>query len=150
MVLLWLLIRRLAFRLPTVLQVHKDYAILFHGNGVSQFAHPDDPRFCDALTCPSGDDPEQIDDSSKRVWALVDTNTLLLEPAGIFKYPGSFFVVNATSLRFNWLDKVGHNKFYMKPWSLSEILQVYDYPVSRGPKNSCFLQSLAHRSRGPL
>lgn len=63
--MLWLLIRRPAFRLPTALQVHKDYAILFHEGGISKFTNLDDPRFIAALTLPFDDDPESIGGPSR-------------------------------------------------------------------------------------
>jgi hypothetical protein len=134
--------RRLALGLPTALQIHKNWAILFHKDGVSQLADLRDYVTYRALTFPSdnhpqrvGDDPEQmvgglrrVGDDPRRIWALIDTNPHLLEPADVFKHPSHFFVVDATSPRsdyLGWLNKVSYEKFYMKPWSLSEILQAY-------------------------
>jgi len=41
--------RRLALGLPTALQVHRNYAILFHGHGVSQFSYLENPLAYAAL-----------------------------------------------------------------------------------------------------
>ena len=43
MLLLWLLMRRLALGLPTVLQLNHTPPLLFHEHGICQFVHPDDP-----------------------------------------------------------------------------------------------------------
>jgi hypothetical protein len=138
--------RRLAFKLPTVLQINASYAILFHEDGVSEFtslvgAH--NYEVFDFL-------PEH---PSRRIWALVDSKPSLLQPADIFQDGSSFFVVDAVYPRseHNWLKKVGHDCFYMKPWSLSEVLQAYVGLVSRGSRRSRYPQSpifrwLPHRT----
>jgi hypothetical protein len=134
---------RLALELPTALQVHRNYAILFHRGGVFQFANLNSPMVYDDVLAPEPDDGPQ------RIWALIDTNQFLLEPADIFKQRGTFFVVNTTSPRsehIEWLNKSNREYFYMKPWSLSEVLQAYVYLVSEGLQRSCFLQSPTHRS----
>ena len=105
--MLWLLMRRLALMLPTALQVHKDYAILFHADGVSPFANLDDPQFNQAMR----------GRKSERIWALIDTNTFLSEPAQIFKHKGPFFVVGAEPPcpdHADWLLKIDHERFYMR------------------------------------
>jgi len=122
--LLWLLMHRLAHRLPTALQIHHSYAILFHEDGVSQFLAPDDKLRYPGLRF----EPE---DRSKRIWALVDTNQSLLEPADIFKNSPSFFIVNSVSPRAkytDWIGKLSYQKFYVNPWSVMEILQGYVDP----------------------
>ena len=110
---------RLMLGLPTALQVGNSYAILFHDGGVSEFKfltrHPD----YRALRFP----PEHC---SRRIWVLGDSNSLLPEPASIFGYNAPIFVLDAASPRskhLRWLDKVGHQKFYVKPWTISEVLQ---------------------------
>ena len=50
--LLWLLIRRLALHLPTVLQVTTGRVILFHEAGVSEFTDHDDHPAFDAFMSP--------------------------------------------------------------------------------------------------
>jgi hypothetical protein len=112
---------RLVLGLPTVLQVRSTYAILFCEDGVFQFKDLNEETKYSALKVPSGD-------HSKRIWALINTNPDLLEPAPMFKHSGPFFVVNATSPysdRLEWLNAVGQDTFYMKSWSLSEIIQAY-------------------------
>jgi hypothetical protein len=125
MFLLWLLIHRLALGLPTALQIHSSYAILFHQGGVSQFKDPNDRLAYEKLGFPLGD-------HRKRIWALIDTNPGLLEPGKIFRHNKPFFVVDATSPfsdHVELFDKVPIRAFYMKPWSLSEIIQVYVDPA---------------------
>ena len=119
--------RRLAIGLSTILQIHKDYAILFHERGVSQLNNLRLPSAYRALWFP-------LDVPPNRIWALVNLNPCLPEPAGIFKHPGTFFVVNATyhgSDRIEWMEGPRHLMFYMKPWSLSEVLQAYAVLASR-------------------
>ena len=133
--MLRLLLRRLALRLPTALQVHNNFAILFHEGGVSEFASLDKPSVYNALRSLSGGDPKQ------KVWALVNTSEFLSDPADIFKDHEIFFVVDATSPRsehLEWLDKINHQKFYMKPWSLSEIIQAYVDLASGGSQHLRF------------
>ena len=118
---------RLALRLPTALQIRKGHAILFHEGGVSQFSAPDDNLRYPGLRF----EPE---DRSKRIWALIDTNQSLLEPAEIFRISSSFFVVNAVSPRAqstDWFRKSLFQNFYMNPWSVLGILQGYVDPAPR-------------------
>ena len=139
--------RRLALGLPTALQVHKNWAILFHEAGVSNFANLDDPQFYDALTFPPGNE-------SGRIWALVDVSLLLPEPAGIFKRRGPFFVVDAMTSCSNvnpaWLGEINKKYFCMKPWSFLGILQAYVDLSSGNPQNSHFLQSPIHQDQWSL
>lgn len=121
--LFWLLVRRLVLGLPTALQVDKPYAILFHDKGVSEFRHLTSHPEYDALEF-------LPDNPSYRIWALIDSNTLLPEPAGIFVHNSCFFVVNAGSPRSkhrDWQKKIGCDFFYMNPWSLSEVIQACMY-----------------------
>jgi len=118
---------RLALGLPTVLQIHEGYAILFHEGGTSQLSHLNHSSAYEPIT-PS------FAYFRERIWALVDLGPLLPEPANIFKCPGTFFIVTTTSPgsgRLRWLEQVGHQYFYMKPWTLSEVLQAYVDPASR-------------------
>ena len=143
--------RRLARGLPTALQINNDYAILFHEGGVSEFTYLDDPLSYGALQSLSEGDPKQVEvdagriggDPKRKVWALIDTNFHLLEPADIFKCSRSFFVVDVKSSPSGsdprWLNKVHVNFFYMKPWSLSEILQAYVDLASGSSQPSRFL-----------
>ena len=114
--LLWLLVRRLACKLPTALQINDYLAILFHESGVSQFTNPNDPLPHDILT-PLSDE---------RIWALVDIGGHFPEPTGIFKHSGPFFIVHAASpcsIRPRWLDEVAYKEFCLNHWSLLELLQ---------------------------
>jgi len=116
MFLLWLLMRRLALGLPTALQLNGTPPLLFHERGVCQFTHPDD-QSVSALSLAS----------PHKIWALVDSNELITVPAHIFQVK-SFFVVEA--VRFSiplilWMDHSAPRRFFMKPWSFSEVLQAY-------------------------
>jgi hypothetical protein len=114
--------RRLALRLPTALQISDSYAILFHEDGVSEFTHLENHPNYRTLRFP----PHK---RSSRIWATIDPNPDLLEPAWIFRSPDApFFVVDAVSGRFDhfgWLDKIAHESFYMKPWTFPEVIQAY-------------------------
>jgi len=60
-----------------------------------------------------------------RIWALVDSNRFLVEPAQVFD-KGRFFIVEAVSPRpshRSWANTVPKQFFYMKPWAFSEVLQ---------------------------
>jgi len=132
MFLLWLLMRRLALRLPTALQLSASYAILFHERGVSRFPLDsldyDDYR---GLMLPPDAHPGQI-------WALIDSNPTLPKPADIFMHNSPFFVVNAaspTSGNLGWLEKARYEKLSMNPWSLaSTVLQCLRSPQPRIPR----------------
>ena len=122
--LILLLIRRLVLGLPTALQVEGGYAILFHEHGTSQFRHLDNAAIHMKLTTPSSPD---------KIWALVDSNQVLAEPAPTFRMGNPFFVVFAASPReerLGWTKKVNSRYFCMKPWTLSEVLQSYVNPPS--------------------
>jgi len=137
--------RRLALGLPTLLQTHKDYAILFHEGGTSRLDDLDNPDAYNALKF-----SRRAGDSHKRIWAFINTGPLLPEPGEIFKNPETFFVVTATH-RSNskWFSKVDYTQFFMKPWSFSEIIQVYVYQILEASKTHS-LQSRTHRKRTPL
>jgi len=110
--------KRLALKLPTVLQTDASHVIFFHNTGVSEFEYLSNHPTFNALelTLPS------------RLWALVDTNTHLSQPAGIFRSGSLFFVVDAVSPgseKFKWLNKIKHSRFYMSPWSILEVIQAY-------------------------
>jgi hypothetical protein len=111
--------RRLALRLPTALQIDSTYAILFHEGGVSELAYPNQLEWYLNIcfeTYPS------------RIWALVDLNETLSEPARVLKYYRAFFVVNVASPHFDglgWFNKCGREYFNMEPWSASEALQMW-------------------------
>jgi hypothetical protein len=119
--LLWLLVRRLAYELPTVLQVDQDQVILFHEGGTIELTQPKARGQYSALrstsSMPLG-----------RIWALVDTNPRLSIPASIVADNSRFYVVDAVSVGsgdLEWVKKVGYEFFYQKPWSPEEILQAY-------------------------
>jgi len=122
MFLIWLLMKRLSLKLPTALQVEKGHAILFHDGGTSQFA---------SVTDAVGYTELIFDDPSSRIWALVDSNSDLLEPAPIFRMHGPFFVIGVASRQnhFEWAKKVYRQHFYMKTWAFSEVLQAYVTPA---------------------
>jgi len=114
--------RRLALGLPTVLQVDSSYAILFHDCGIFSLKHSVDYHDYSELKFPPEARPG-------RIWALVDSNPA---PSGaatnIFKPCLSFFVVDTaspTSDHLGWHEKTSYEKFYMKPWSIAEVIQAY-------------------------
>jgi hypothetical protein len=139
--LMWLLMRRLALRLPTALQVMENYAIFFHEGGTSQFSSLDSPIIYGGLRSPNN--------GPERIWALVDSNQSLLQPAPTFRGNGPFFVVEAVSPReehFEWAKKVYSRHFYMKPWTSLEVLQA---SVTAPPDSSPTLMfSVVARSWG--
>ena len=128
--------RRLAYRLPTVLQVDPDSVILFHEDGVSQLTRPgNDLPYTPLFTFTA----------AERIWALVDMSPALQDPAAILKYDSPFFVVNASSPRSEdreWFWRVYHDMFYMNPWSISELLQAYVGMVSEGLQLSVFFTAV--------
>lgn len=112
--------RRLALRLPTVLQINEHRAILFHEGGTSQFMDPEDTEAYAGL---------KFDEPSSRIWVLVDSNQVS-KPAPAFRTGKAFFVIQATS-RYqdsHWARKVRFEYFYMKTWSLSEVLRASVIP----------------------
>ena len=113
--------RRLAFKLPTVLQITASYAILFHEGGVTQLSNLDNSNKYLPIRFPQ-------DQHSRRIWVLIDLNQSLQKPATIFIYQSPFFAVctvSPHSPHTEWLDKVGKRRFYMKPWSSLEVIQSY-------------------------
>jgi len=120
--------RRLALKLPTVLQIYHSYAILFHKDGILELTRLGDRMSYLAL-----------EGLSSPIWALIDSD---LEPAPVFKYQSPFFLVYMMPLHskhLGWLDKLAPRMFYMTPWSISEVLQAYVDLTSRGPQHSHFL-----------
>lgn len=117
--------RRLALGLPTALQVDKGYAMLFHEGWVSELTQLQNRLPYSVLRSPSTEPCE-------RIWALIDTSPTLLEPADIFKNSSPFFVVNATSHpgQLDWLETVDCDRFYMEPWSFTEVVLAYADPLS--------------------
>jgi len=126
---------RLALKLPTILQHTATNPILFHEAGVSEFRHLDNHPDFNALYFPTGE-------HLSRIWALIDTNPKLPDPAGIFKQGTPFFVIDAISPRsehVGWLDKTGYKEFYMNPWSIWEVFQAYVDPTSAGSRHTPFV-----------
>ena len=121
--------RRLALRLPTVLQLEGPDPFLFHEGGVSKLT--DLQGYCYQRKL-------KQDDKSNRIWALVASP----EPANIFKSSSPFFVVLVACPLSNhqrWLNKIRYRVFYMKPWSISEVLQAYVDLDTAGSQHSLFL-----------
>lgn len=121
--------RRLALRLPTVLQLEHRDPFLFHEGGVSQLTDLQGYCYYHKL---------KQEDESNRIWALVDSP----EPASIFKFSSPFFVVLVAyplSNHQRWLNKICYHVFYMKPWSISEVLQAYVDLDTAGSQHSLFL-----------
>ena len=109
--------RRLALKLPTALQISSEYAILFHEGGTLNFKTLKDVVPYLGLSFP----PE----SHGRIWALVDLNDSLPEPATIFAQSRPFFTVVAASpyqKRHDWTTGVAVQRFCMKSWSFLEVL----------------------------
>lgn len=109
--MLLLLLLRLALGLPTGLQIHAHYSLLFWDSGVLEFGQQEIRAFYTTL--------EGTGDPLSRIWVLVD----LIQPAGAFLDCGPFFVVAAASQRLQWTKKTISYSFFMKPWTFSEVLQ---------------------------
>jgi hypothetical protein len=138
--LILLLMQRLALGLPTVLQVERDYAVLFHERGTTRFL---------LLNSISAYMRLNSADSSSRIWALVDSNNSLSDPAPMFHAGRPFFVVEAVPPRrprFEWAKEVYFQHFYMKTWTFPEVLQACVAPPSGDSWCSCFFQSPIHRA----
>jgi hypothetical protein len=73
--LVWLLIRRLALRLPTAVQIRSDEALLFHEGGVSLFQNLINNGAYLGLG---------FSNPSSKIWVLVDSNFALPEPTPVF------------------------------------------------------------------
>ena len=115
MFLLRLLLRRLALKLPTALQIGPNDVVFFHGRGVEEFVRLDKA----ALYRPLLSSPPD------RIWALVDSNRQLEMPSPVF-VDGPFFVVEVAyprPSRQEWARSIRHKRFFMRPWSFSEVLQ---------------------------
>lgn len=118
---LYLLICRLVLELPTILQVTPFFVVLFHEGGVTQLTDLDNVDQYSAIRFPK-------DQRFLRIWVLIDLNPSNLEPAPIFRYGSPFFLVCTTSphsRNTDWLDKLVVERFYMKPWSILEVIQAY-------------------------
>ena len=109
--------RRLALGLPTALQVRKEYAVLFHACGTAGFKNLDDAMLYLSLKFSPC--------SLSRIWALVDSNSSLRDPAPIFTWSAPFFIVESVTSceRRMWAEGVASDWFYMKTWSFSEVIQ---------------------------
>lgn len=107
--------RRLALKLPTVLQVNERRAIFFHEGGTSQFLDLEDTEAYTGL---------KFNETSSRIWVLIYSNQVS-KPAPMFHTGRSFFVIQAGSRHqdFHWARKVCFEYFCMKTWSLSEVLR---------------------------
>jgi hypothetical protein len=129
--LVWLLIRRLALRLPTALQIDDSEVFLFHEGGTSLFQ---------GLKSVSAYLGLNFSTPSSKIWVLIDSSAMLLEPAPVFRKRRPFFVVEAASRlsRFEWGKKVFAKYFCMKTWSFSEVLQMYVTPPSGVHNAHCF------------
>lgn len=115
--LLYILLCRLAHKLPTVLHIRSSYALLFHEGGVKEFKQLGTYTY-NKLASEVG--------PLGRIWALVDSNDDLIKPSSLFK-DGPFFVVLATPprpIRDDWPSGKAFRFFYMKMWAFSEVLQV--------------------------
>jgi hypothetical protein len=119
--LAWLLIRRLALKLPTALQINSNKAFLFYEGGTFTFQ---DLQSTDEYL------QLQFSNPSSKIWVLVDSSNALSKPAPAFCMAHRFFVVEAASreILLKWAKKVVFIQFCMKTWSFSEILQVYVTP----------------------
>jgi len=118
---LWFLMCHLALNLPTVLQIEISYTILFHKGSVSQFTNLNHYHSYHLLQFP----PEKC---LYWIWDLIDLNLNLQEPSSIFRYGLPFFTVCMAPLHsenLGWINKLGYRRFYMKPWSILVVVQVY-------------------------
>jgi len=127
--LLWLLVHRLALKLPTILQIEGP-PILFHEGGVSELTDPG--------SLPSYVGLSFLEKPHSRIWALVDTRPSLPRPAPVIFDDPPFFVVHAASPGSNrdWHLKIDGLSFYMEPWSFSEVLLAYVDTTSGGWRRS--------------
>ena len=138
---MWLLIRRLALKLPTILHIDSPYPILFHQDGVFQLMAPNQPRLYDPLFIEGG--------GSRGIWVLFDENPILPQPVELFRYNSPCFIVQAGSPRsqyHEWHNRLTPEIFYMNPWSFSEVIQAYVSTAFGGLCCSHSPQSLAPQS----
>ena len=138
MFLVYLLMQRLALKLPTALQIHPDYVILFHEGGSLELTQLEGLGSYRALDPTSSRSPD-------RMWVLLDSNINLSKPATSIASKSRFFVVHTVSIgleNIQWLESVGHGRFYMEPWSAEEILQAYVDMLLAHHTAHVFLQSL--------
>jgi len=137
--------RRLAFKLPTAFQFNASYAVLFHEGGVTQITNLDNPGKYLPIHFPAN----QV---SHRIWVLIDINPNLPQPAPIFRYGSSFFAVctispSPLSKSDGWINKIGRRRFYMNPWSILEVVQVYVHLAFGGSHHSFFVVALSSVKR---
>ena len=129
--------RRLTLKLPTVLQIHRSSAILFYEGGVAELTDREVAFSYRELVSSLG----RQNLGQRRIWAIVDLGPQLQEPTGIFTLGSPFFVVNGMSpgSKQEWHRKVHRRRFFMKPWSISEMLQAYVGLAPGAPQCSRFL-----------
>ena len=130
--LLYLLMRRLSFKLPTVFQNTPSSAVLFHEGGVARLTDYQSLHLYSPISFPP-------DEPFRRIWALLDFHPFFPAPALIFGYRSPFYPVCAMSPRSkstDWLNKLDVEKFYMKPWSILELVQAYVNLTFGGPQHS--------------
>ena len=143
MFLLWLLMCCLALQLPTVLQINKPCMVLFHSGDIS--------KFTDLVGHPDYHTLNPSHKKSSQIWVLINLNLHLLKPAGIFQYSTPFFIIDAISGHsghLGWLKKICHMDFYMKTWSMLEVIQAY-VNLTPGYSHSHILCSRPFLSRNP-
>ena len=106
-----------------MLQINPSSAILFYEGGVVELTDREEVFPYQNLV-PS---PDLQDRGQRRIWAIVDLDPRFQDPSGIFIHGPPFFVVNGVSPRSKqeWHKKVHRRRFFMKPWSISEMLQAY-------------------------
>ena len=106
--------------LPTIVQFLPDTVLLFHSEGVYQFEQPDNSGPYAELD-PGSPDPYQT------IWALLDSNTVLVRPGGVFMERSPFFILGASSHRNHRLEwmRTSPRLFYMRSWTFPEVAQAY-------------------------
>ena len=123
-----LLIRRLSLKLRTVLQLVPDHALLFHSKGVNEFEQLANPG-------PYAKFDSRFHDPHENIRTFVDSNTVLIQPDGIFTERTPFFVVETLShrnVRLEWMKETTSQVFYLKPWTFPEVVQAcVGYPLGQ-------------------
>lgn len=120
--LYYILVKRLLEQKPTILQNHAQHLFFFNAKGVkavspSNFADPESREY-------------------QNMWALVDINPRVREPADMVGHENSpFFLVMASSprpSRLRGLQKHGRLGAYwlMKPFTLTELIQALVFLTS--------------------
>ena len=138
------LIRRLSLELPTIFQHTPDQALLFHSGGVYEF---EQLSYAGPYTKLRSSDPHE------NIWALIDLNTTLIQPGGVFIERSPFFVVEATSRRnrrLEWAQKTVPKCFDLSPWTFPEVAQAYVIlPVTTQRQYLHSVQSHSHKTHAP-